>query len=182
MSPTRPENNAKSFVFWICSRLSKRHPGKITVFGDVSARWSTVCQEFYIFYFQFFSYAPGYINCARKTLRSNVPLPSLKNSNQNFLKPWKNIARCCAKKSFWIASSYDLVRILVWKSDGGFRIRLPEIQWCISKPPPIPKWFSLAHGWRHLGSLTDLASAIILDPPPNSVVSANHPQFPSDFH
>ena len=80
--------------------------GEIAGLGDVSARWSTVCQEFYIFYFRGFSYALGYINCARKTLRSNVPLPSPQNSNQNFLKPWRNRARCWLKKSFWIRSSY----------------------------------------------------------------------------
>ena len=30
--------------------------GDISDLGDVSARWSTVCQEFYIFYFRVFSY------------------------------------------------------------------------------------------------------------------------------
>ena len=33
MSPTRPENNAASFIFWIRSRSSRRNPGKITVLG-----------------------------------------------------------------------------------------------------------------------------------------------------
>ena len=50
ISPTRPENVSKYKGLCIDFR-------SILWLSDVSARWSTVCQEFYIFYFRFFSWA-----------------------------------------------------------------------------------------------------------------------------
>ena len=67
--------------------------GDISDLSDVSARWSTVCQKFYIFYFRVFSWAKIHIKgCQELCVR--LLTPSLLQNGEVWLKKpsifWNN--------------------------------------------------------------------------------------------